>query len=132
MSSSRCRVAAAVLGSAVLLLTGCANSDADPGSGTTVDVTATNDSCDVSDTSLRPGNVTFQVSNEGSDVTEVYVYGRDGADFSRIVDEVEDIGPNTSRDLDVELQAGKYEIACKPGQTGDGIRTRVTVTGGRS
>ena len=27
------------------------------------------------------------------------------------------------------LSAGTYEVACKPGQTGDGIRTTVTVTG---
>jgi iron uptake system component EfeO len=29
----------------------------------------------------------------------------------------------------VDLDGGTYEIACKPGQTGDGIRTKVTVAG---
>ena len=43
--------------------------------------------------------------------------------------EVENIGPGTSRDFTVDLGAGTYEVACKPGQTGDGIRTEITVTG---
>ena len=31
--------------------------------------------------------------------------------------------------MDVDLAAGTYEVACKPGQTGDGIRQKITVTG---
>ena len=46
-----------------------------------------------------------------------------------MVAEVENIGPGISRDLETDLAAGSYEIACKPGQTGDGIRTPITVTG---
>jgi uncharacterized cupredoxin-like copper-binding protein len=42
---------------------------------------------------------------------------------------VENIGPGLTRDLSVTLTGGKYEVACKPGQTGDGIRTKITVTG---
>jgi iron uptake system component EfeO len=42
---------------------------------------------------------------------------------------VENIGPGTMRDLSVDLGAGTYEVACKPGQTGDGIRQKITVTG---
>jgi iron uptake system component EfeO len=34
-----------------------------------------------------------------------------------------------SRELLVELPAGNYETACKPGMVGDGIRTALTVTG---
>jgi uncharacterized cupredoxin-like copper-binding protein len=29
----------------------------------------------------------------------------------------------------VKLGGGTYEVACKPGQTGDGIRTKITVSG---
>ena len=29
-----------------------------------------------------------------------------------------------------QLQPGSYQLACKPGMTGDGIRTAFTVTGG--
>jgi hypothetical protein len=116
-------------GAAALLLAGCAGSDAET-SGTVVDVTAGDDTCEVAERTLEAGAVTFRVENTGSEVTEVYVYGRNGKEFDRIVDEVEDIGPGTSRDMSLELEAGSYEIACKPGQTGDGIRTPITVESG--
>lgn len=111
-------------------LTACGGSD-DPGSsGTDVSVTAKDDSCEVADTSLDAGKVTFAVQNEGSKVTEVYVYGEAGSgEFTKVVSEVENIGPGTGRDMTVSLSAGSYEVACKPGQTGDGIRQKVTVTG---
>jgi iron uptake system component EfeO len=43
--------------------------------------------------------------------------------------EVENIGPGVSRELHVELSAGKYQTACKPGMSGQGIRGAFTVTG---
>jgi len=88
-----------------------------------VPVTATDSSCEVATTDLPSGSTTFAVSNDGEQVTEVYVY----AESDRIVGEVENIGPGTSRDLTVDLSAGTYEVACKPGMTGDGIRVEVTV-----
>lgn len=103
--------------------------DSGPASGTSVAVEASDDACKVADTELDAGPVTFKVTNKGSKVTEVYVYGEQGGEFTKIVSEVENIGPGTSRDLSVDLAGGTYEIACKPGQTGDGIRTKVTVTG---
>jgi uncharacterized cupredoxin-like copper-binding protein len=69
------------------------------------------------------------VTNDGSKVTEVYVYAKSGDAFTKVVSEVENIGPGTSRDLDADLSAGTYEVACKPGQKGDGIRQKITVTG---
>jgi len=107
-------------------LTACGGSDSE-GSSFTVDVTAGDDSCELSDTDLEAGDLTFAVQNEGSKVTEVYVYG--GDDFTKVVSEVENIGPGTGRDMDVDLAAGTYEIACKPGQQGDGIRQQIKVTG---
>ena len=65
------------------------------------------------------------MSNEGSQITEVYVYGAG----DRIIGEVENIGPATSRDLIVNVTPGDYQIACKPGMTGDGIRQALQVTG---
>lgn len=97
--------------------------------GSTVAVTATDDSCELERTDLQAGLTTFVVGNEGSSVTEVYVYGEDGGEYTRVVSEVENIGPGTSRDMDVDLASGTYEVACKPGQTGEGIRTEITVTG---
>lgn len=41
---------------------------------------------------------------------------------------VENIGPNLSRDLTVELSRGSYKTACKPGMVGDGITGDFTVT----
>ena len=83
----------------------------------------------VSQTELPAGDTTFAVTNDGAKVTEVYVYAKYGDAFTKVVSEVENIGPGTSRDMDVDLSAGTYEVACKPGQKGDGIRQKITVTG---
>ena len=107
-----------------LLLTGCEDQKAGPGS--TVKVTAAETSCVVERASLPAGTHTFAVSNEGRDVTEVYVYGKGDA----IKGEVENVAPGTQRELVVQLAAGSYEVACKPGQKGSGIRTALTVTSG--
>jgi iron uptake system component EfeO len=98
-------------------------------SGPSVKVTAGDSSCAVAKTSLAPGKTTFAVHNSGSKVTEVYVYAKSGSEFSKTVEEAEDIGPGTSRELTADLAAGTYEVACKPGMTGNGIRTRITVGG---
>ena len=52
-------------------------------------------------------------------VTEFYVY----AAGDRVMGEVENIAPGLTRDLIVELPAGTYETACKPGMIGKGIRS---------
>ena len=79
--------------------------------------------------SSRPAHVTLAVTNKGSSTTEVYVYGEDDGEYTRVIGEVENIGPGTSRDLEVDLAGGSYEVACKPGQSGHGIRTPITVSG---
>ncbi len=96
--------------------------------GNSYDVEAGDTTCTVEETSIPAGKVTFQVENTGSDVTEVYVYGKDGDAFSKIMGEVENIGPGASQDFTVDLSAGDYEVACKPGLVGDGIRTQLTVS----
>ena len=114
-----------------LAVTGLAacSSDSDVGSdgggSGTIEVTATDDACDLSETALSAGVQTFEVSNEGSQVTEFYVY----AEGDRIMQEVENIGPGLSREMRVELPAGDYQGTCKPGMVGDGIRTDISVTG---
>jgi iron uptake system component EfeO len=90
-----------------------------------IEVSAGEQRCDVSRSSLAAGTHTFAVTNTGSQVTEFYVY----APGDRIMGEVENIGPSLTRNLTVELPAGQYETACKPGQVGKGIRGRLTVTG---
>ena len=88
-------------------------------------VTSTNDACDLSAAEAPAGKLTFSVTNGGSQVTEFYLLGEDGL---RIVGEVENIGPNLTRQLVVNAPAGDYVTACKPGMAGKGIRSDFTVT----
>lgn len=89
-------------------------------------VTATDDSCDVSATTGTTGSATFQVTNNGSKVTEFYVF----AEGDRAMGEVENIGPGLTRQLIVSLpEAATYQLACKPGMVGTGIRQDFVVTG---
>ena len=98
--------------------------------GGDVAVKAGDSTCEVAKTSFDPGKITFDVQNVGKDVTEVYVYAKgDGGEFDKVVGEVENIAPGTSRDFVVSVSGGEYEVACKPGQKGDGIRTEIEVSG---
>lgn len=118
------RFSAVVFFAAMFGLVACTSSDE---AATTVQVTSTDTSCEVGSGSAPEGAITFEVTNAGSDVTEFYLYAADG---TRIVGEVEDIGPGLTRSLDVEPPPGSYLTACKPGMTGDGIRADFTVTSG--
>ena len=128
------RLASMSIGSicAAAFVVGCGDDSGSGGSSATVvDVRAGNDTCTATKTQLTAGKVEFDVKNAGDDVTEVYVYGKDGAGaFKKVIGEVENIAPQTSRDFPVTLSAGEYELACKPGQKGDGIRTKLVVAAG--
>ncbi|MET9125942.1 iron uptake system protein EfeO [Streptomyces sp. NPDC004528] len=107
-------------------LVGCTRkSDAGAGDGRGIRVVAKDDACTVSKTDIPAGHLRLDVENRGSKVTEVYVLYPD----DRIVTERENIGPGTKAAITAEIKAGDYEIACKPGMKGDGIRQKVTVTG---
>src|SRR5262249_20652201 len=93
--------------------------------GERIAVTASDTEGKVAKTELTAGAYTFRVTNKGSKVTEFYVYAHDGS----IKAEQENIGPGATRDLTVELAAGDYEGACKPGMTGHGIRVPLKVSG---
>lgn len=109
---------------ALMVFAGLAACSTDSGSDA-IAVTASDDACRVPTRELPAGRTTFDVTNKGSDVTEVYVY----ADGDVVKGEVENIGPGTTRSFTVDLAAGEYEVACKPGMKGDGIRTPVVVSG---
>ncbi len=113
---------------ALLALTAACTKDPAP-AGTDqsgpIAVKATDTVCEVTRTQSAAGTVTFTIKNEGSKVTEFYVY----AAGDRVMGEVENITPGLSRDFHVELPAGTYETACKPGMIGKGIRGAFTVTG---
>jgi iron uptake system component EfeO len=116
---------------AALTTAACGSADAGSGGASggeaagTVAVAATDDACDVASAELPAGTHEFQVTNSGSQVTEFYVY----AEGDRVMGEVENIAPGLTRELLVELPAGTYETACKPGMVGDGIRSGLTITG---
>jgi uncharacterized cupredoxin-like copper-binding protein len=100
---------------------GCSSTD----SANAVGIVATDSECRVAQTDFTSGTQSFKVDNQGDKVTEVYVYG----DGDKVITEKENIGPGTSATFSADLTAGKYEIACKPGQTGKGIRQEITVSG---
>ncbi|MEV1051493.1 iron uptake system protein EfeO [Streptomyces sp. NPDC049887] len=127
MQPARLSVVTAVAAlSALTAVTGCAEkSDAGDGGGA-IAVTAKDDSCEVSAKEFPAGHVRLDIENKGSKVTEVYILFPD----DRIVTERENIGPGTKASLTAEVKAGDYEIACKPGMRGDGIRRQVKATGG--
>ena len=106
-------------------LAGGGDGAATAASGDAVLVGAGDTSCTVSTAELPAGSHVFHIENTGSQVTEVYLYD----DGNRIVAEKEDIGPGLSYELTAQISAGSYEVLCRPGMTGDGVRTRLTVTG---
>ncbi|HEV7755056.1 MAG TPA: iron uptake system protein EfeO [Mycobacteriales bacterium] len=122
----RSRPALLVLTAAVLpVLAACSSPEAGAGKAGPITVTATDTRCTLTKTSLDAGTHSFAIRNDGGQVTEFYVY----AEGDKIMGEVENIGPGLTRTLPVELPAGRYQAACKPGMTGKGIRTALTVTG---
>ena len=103
-----------------------ATSDGDKSRADVIRVDASDTACKLSGTEAKTGPSTFQITNNGSQVTEFYVYG----DGDRVLGEVENISPGLQRKLIVQLaEPGTYFTACKPGMIGDGIRANFTVTG---
>ncbi|MDT3399282.1 iron uptake system protein EfeO [Streptomyces sp. B1866] len=124
MRAHRSPAVAALAAAALAALSGC-SAKSDAADSDAVRVKASDDKCEVSRTSFPAGHVKLAVENKGSKVTEVYVY----APGDRIVTERENIGPGTKVSITAEVKAGSYEIACKPGMKGHGIRQKVTATG---
>ncbi|MFN8024463.1 MAG: iron uptake system protein EfeO [Acidimicrobiales bacterium] len=124
----RSSIAAALM--LTLTAAACTDNAADDtgaGTGGAIAVSSTDDACEVAATEAPSGNLVFEITNDGSQVTEFYLLGEDGL---RIVGEVENIGPGITRNLVVSATPGTYVTACKPGMTGDGIRGTFTVVEG--
>ncbi|MGW0582347.1 iron uptake system protein EfeO [Streptomyces sp. NPDC002920] len=112
---------------ALTAVTGCTEkSDAKDGDRV-IAVTATDSKCETSKQEISSGHVELAIENKGSKVTEVYVLFPD----DRVVTERENIGPGTKQRVTAEVKAGDYQIACKPGMKGEGIRQALKVTGGQ-
>lgn len=126
MRAVRLSVVTAVATTAALTaVTGCTEKS-DAKDGDAIQVTAADSTCDTSATSVPAGQVTLRIENKGSKATEVEILFPD----DRIVSEKENIGPGTKYTLTAEVKAGSYEIACRPGMKGHGVRQKLTVTGG--
>jgi len=108
---------------AALALAACTNTRDVPAG--VIPVRSTADTCEVGADEAPSGNLVFEVTNDGSEVTEFYLLADDGL---RIIGEVENIGPGLTRNLVVQAGPGSYVTACKPGMVGDGIRGTFTVT----
>lgn len=126
LSAHSHRLRATVL-SGMLVLSACvANTPAGEGA---IAVTSTNTECQVASDQATSGVISFDVRNDGDQVTEFYLLADDGL---RIIGEVENIAPGTSRTLTATVQPGSYVTLCKPGMLGAGIgREDFTVTGDR-
>jgi iron uptake system component EfeO len=114
-----------------LALAGCGASSSSTGSlKQSADVKAGDSTCELSTKAFTTGTISLNVTNVGNDTTEVYVYGKGSSgSFDKVVGEAENIAPGTSRTFEVKAGGGTYEVACKPGQKGDGIRTAMEVSG---
>jgi iron uptake system component EfeO len=111
---------------ALPVLAGCTeNVDSDPGDPQALTVTSSDSECELSATEAPAGNLSFDVTNSGTDVTEFYLLAEDGL---RIVGEVENIGPGLNRALVVAAPEGEYVTVCKPGMVGEGLRADFEVT----
>jgi iron uptake system component EfeO len=108
---------------AVLTLAACSSSPRGTSGPAGVGVKASDTACQVADTTFASGTQTFSISNMGSQVTEFFVY----APGDQVVGDVENIGPSTSKKLTVTLKPGEYQLACKPGAGGAGVRTAIVV-----
>ncbi|MEU6085776.1 iron uptake system protein EfeO [Streptomyces sp. NPDC047085] len=126
MRAARLTVTATVAAAALTALSACtAKSDAKDGDHV-VNVAASDDKCEIDKKEVSAGHLELAIQNKGSKTTEVYVLFPD----DRVVTERENIGPGTKQRVTAELKAGDYQIACKPGMKGDGIRQTLKVTGG--
>ncbi|MFJ5528659.1 iron uptake system protein EfeO [Streptomyces sp. NPDC093261] len=126
MRAVRLPVVTAVATAAVLTAVTACTAKSDAKDGDAIQVTAADSTCDTSAGSVPAGQVTLKIENKGSKATEVEIVFPD----DRIVSEKENIGPGTKYTLTAEIKAGSYEIACRPGMQGHGVRQKLTVTGG--
>ena len=107
-------------------------------------VTLRDDGIDLSVESLDAGDATLSGTNEGSLTHEFEVFSvPEGVDANAlpldggvaradelltVIDEVEDIAPGTSADLNLTLEPGSYAVICNlPGHYANGMHATFTV-----
>ena len=118
-----------------LTLTGCVANT--PSGGDTaadgnapIEVTITDDTCEVSTSEVPSGRVNFRLTNKGTVRNEFEILAPDKL---RIVGERENLGPGTTTDYTVLLEPGEYVTACKKNMVGSLVGDKpFTVTQGEA
>jgi len=99
--------AAAAAGVVALVLAGCVPNNP---TGTALSVDITDTGCDVSANTAAAGAVTFELTNNGTDVNEFEILADDQL---RIVGEKENVTPGQTVSYVAQLDPGTYYTACK-------------------
>jgi len=105
---TRLLAVAAGAGALALTLSGCVPNTVAGDAALRVDIT--DDTCVVSESSTAAGNVTFSITNNGTDVNEFEILADDKL---RIVGEKENITPGQTVSYVAQLGPGTYFTACK-------------------
>jgi len=99
---------AAGAGALALTLSGCVPNTVAGDAALSVDIT--DDTCVVSESTTAAGNVTFSITNNGTDVNEFEILADDKL---RIVGEKENVTPGQTVSYVAQLGPGTYFTACK-------------------
>ena len=93
------------------------------GGGETVDISETDFALDPSDVTVKAGQVTFNVSNDGQTTHNLEIEG-DGVEEEL----PQDLGPGDSGEITLDLAAGDYTMYCPvDGHRDQGMEGTVTV-----
>jgi len=135
-------LAALALGTAACSSDTASSAGDDGPASTTVTAGITDTSLTLAPSSTEPGEITFAVSNTGTQIHEIEIFKGDVAHDAmpvennvanteglELIDEIEDIAPGTRADLTAHLDAGNYVIVCNlPGHYASGLHTGFTVS----
>ncbi len=135
MSPARSLTAIALAVSSLGLLVACGDGGSAAGSASakptfssvpTNDVTvqATDSACQLSSSTLTAGKVTVTATSSAGGETEVYLYGQENGNYTKIMGEVEGLTSGLTKAFTADVPAGTYELVCKS----DGKELRVPVT----
>lgn len=105
--TSRPRLALAV-SALPLLLAACGTGAPSGSAGASVAVHVSEAGCAPSSAQTAAGQVTFVITNDGTEVAEFEVVGAD----AKIIDEAENIVPGFVVNLSTRLDGGTYELVC--------------------
>ena len=112
------RLFAPLVVAVALLAAGCGSGDGDEAAtgdtaGQTIQVSATDFAFDPADLTAEPGEIAFELTNDGEAPHALEIEG------NGVEEESDTIDPGASTTLTVDLEAGTYEIYCPVGDHKD-------------